>query len=311
MNARARARMLSANLSTVAVITATLLAPVAPAGAQAGSSATMPASAGPRGAQNGEWPTYHGDLYATQYAPLDQIDQSNVSKLAIAWKWDSPDNGIVAANKSVQPWNWKSTPLMVGGKLYINTSLGQVAAIDAASGRTMWVFDTHSRDAGRPTNLGWNSRAVGYWSDGKEERIFEPAGNALLWSIDAKTGKPVAGFGVAGKVDVVAGLRHAKDRRLVTLMSAPLVVGDVVIVGSSISDGPARTEMPSGDVQAFDVRTGAKAWTFHNPPMKGEFGYDTWENGAAEYTGNANVWTNMSADPELGLVYLPFGTPTN
>src|SRR6185436_1648840 len=140
---------------------------------------------------------------------------------------------------------------------------------------------------------------------------FEPTGNAMLWAIDAKTGKPVDGFGDSGKVDVVATLRHAKDRRLVTLMSSPLVIGDVVIVGASISDGPTRTEMPSADVQAFDVRTGARRWAFHNPPMKGEVGYDTWENGAAEYTGNANVWTNMSADPELGLVYLPFGTPTN
>ena len=300
---------MSARTSLASILAAlALVLAVEPAAPQAGSSAAR-SGGGPRGAQNGEWPTYHGDLYATQYAPLDQINKDNVSKLAIAWKWDSPDNAI--AGKKFQPWVFKSTPLMIGGKLYVNTPLGHVASIDAATGKTIWVFDSKSREAGRPTNLGFNSRGVGYWTDGKEERVFHPSGDAMLWAIDAKTGKAIDGFGAAGKVDVVATLRHVKSRSSVTLTSSPLVVGGVVIVGSSISDGPSRTEMPSGDVQAFDVRTGERRWAFHNPPMKGEFGYDTWENGAAEYSGNANVWTNMSADPELGLVYLPFGTPTN
>ncbi len=135
-----------------------------------------PAGGGPRGAQNGEWPTYHGDLYATQYAPLDQITADNVSKLAVAWNWDSPDNAIVAADQKFQPWGFKSTPLMIGGELYVNTSLGHVASIDAATGKTLWVFDSKSREAGRPTNLGFNSRGVGYWTDGKEERVFHPVG---------------------------------------------------------------------------------------------------------------------------------------
>jgi quinoprotein glucose dehydrogenase len=292
------------------LVAVALSAAVAPAEPQAGSTSAPPAP-GQRGAQNGEWPTYHGDLYATQYAPLDQINRDNVSKLAIAWRWESPDNPIVAADKKFQPWAYKSTPLMVGGRLYVNTSLGQVAAIDARTGETIWVFDTKSREAGRPTNLGWNSRGVGYWTDGTEERIFQPSGDAMLWAIDARTGKPIESFGDKGRVDVARNLRRLQFRGLVTLMSSPLVVSDVVIVGSSISDGPTRTQMPPGDVQAFDVRTGEKRWTFHNPPIEGEYGYGTWENGAAEYSGNANVWTNMSADPELGLVYLPFGTPTN
>ena len=201
---------------------------------------------------------------------------------------------------------------MIGGKLYVNTSLGHVAAIDAATGKTIWVFDSKSREAGRPTNLGFNSRGVGYWTDGKEERVYPPVGRRLPVgdrrqdrqgdrelrrrpaSVDVVGGAAPRQEPQLGHDDVVAaGGRRRRDRRLVDLRR------------------PARTEMPTGDVQAFDVRTGERRWAFHNPPMKGEFGYDTWENGAADYSGNANVWTNMSADPELGLVYLPFGTPTN
>ncbi|HUP22034.1 MAG TPA: PQQ-binding-like beta-propeller repeat protein, partial [Thermoanaerobaculia bacterium] len=301
---------MSAPKRSASVFTAALLLVAGLASAQAGSPAVSTAS-GPRGAQNGEWPTYHGDLYATQYAALDQITAENVGKLEIAWRWDSPDNAIAASDRAFQPRSFKSTPLMVGGRLYVNTSLGHVAAIDARTGETIWVFDSKSREAGRPTNLGWNSRAVGYWSDGSDERIFHPSGDAYLWAIDARTGKAIESFGEGGRVDVANSLRRLTGRKTITLMSAPLVVADVVVLGSSISDGPARTEMTPGDVQAFDVRTGEKRWTFHNPPQQGEFGYDTWGNGAADYSGNTNVWTNMSADPELGLVYLPFGTPTN
>ncbi len=272
--------------------------------------AAAPAAA-QNGAPGGEWPTYHGDLGASQYTALDQIDAENVSQLEVAWTWDSPDNDVAGSDRRMTPGGFKSTPLMVGGRLFINTSLGHVAAIDARTGETLWTFDTNSRAFGRPTNLGFNSRGVGYWTDGTIERIFQPAGDANLWALDARTGKVVPDFGVEGRIDLVTTLRREVNRRNYTVMSSPLVVGDVVIVGSSIMDGPTRKEMPPGDVRAFDVRTGELVWTFHNPPMPGEDGYETWEDGSADYTGNANVWTNMSADHELGLVYLPFGTPTN
>jgi quinoprotein glucose dehydrogenase len=262
------------------------------------------------GAASGDWPTYHGETGATQYVPYDQINASNVASLEVAWSWDSPDNALIAADRKLRTAGFKSTPLEIGGRLYVNTSLGHVAAIDATTGENLWTFDTESYKDGRPTNLGFNSRGVGYWTDGTYERLFQPSGNNTLWAIDARTGEPVQGFGEGGKVDLIPTIRRG-NKRLVTHMSAPLVVGDVVILGSSIFDGPTRKEMPAGDVRAFDVKTGKLVWTFHNPPREGELGYDTWKNGSAEYTGNANVWTNMSADEELGLVYLPFGTPTN
>ncbi len=274
--------------------------------------AVLPVAA-QKGAPRGEWHAYHGDLGATQYSDLDQITADNVSDLEVAWTWESPDNAVVdpEGDRRLAPGPYKTTPLAIGGRLFVDTPMGHVAAIDAKTGETLWVFDTKSREAGRPTNVGFNSRAVGYWTDGVEERLFEPTGDASLWAIDAKTGTPIESFGEGGRVDLVATLRREVDRRRYSTVSAPLVVGNVVIVGSSISDGPTHKEAPPGDVQAFDVRTGKLVWTFHNPPVAGESGYETWEDGSAEYTGNANIWTNLSADPELGLIYLPFGTPTN
>ena len=258
-----------------------------------------------------DWPTYHGTLGAAQYVPLDQITADNVDQLQVAWTWESPDNPIVAGNRRLTPGSYKSTPLKVGNELYVNTSLGHVVALDPATGKARWTFDTKAYEAGRPTNLGFNSRGVGYWTDGKQKTLFQPSNDSMLWAIDAVTGEPVGTFGDGGKVDLIETLRRKTNRRNYTIMSSPLVVGDVVIVGSSIFDGPSRKAMPPGDVRGFDVRTGELVWTFKNPPDKGEIGYGTWLEGSAEYSGNANVWTNMSADHELGLVYLPFGTPTN
>ncbi|REJ85512.1 MAG: pyrroloquinoline quinone-dependent dehydrogenase [Acidobacteria bacterium] len=287
------------------------LAALAVAASGAGTAPLAPGADDAAEVADTDWPTYHGDLGARQHVPLDQIDASNVARLEVAWSWQSPDNPLIAEDRRKMAGSYKSTPLKVGDRLYVNTSLGQVAALDAGTGETLWVYDTKAYEAGRPTNLGFNSRGLAYWTDGEQQRLFQPSNDATLWAIDAGTGQPVAGFGDGGKVDLIATLRRDTSRRYYTIMSAPLVVGDVVVVGSSIFDGPTRREMPPGDVRAFDVRTGELRWTFHNPPMRGERGYETWEDGSADYTGNANVWTNFSADGELGLVYLPFGTPTN
>ncbi|MEE2777397.1 MAG: pyrroloquinoline quinone-dependent dehydrogenase [Acidobacteriota bacterium] len=265
------------------------------------------------GAQGGDWSSYHGDLGAAQYAPHDQIVASNIDLVGLAWRWASPDNPIAAAteDRRMMPGAYKATPLEIDGRLYVSTSLGQVAAIDAKTGETIWVFDTRSRESGRPNNSGFNTRGVAYWTDGNDQRILHAGSDSGLWSIDAKTGEPVTRFGRKGKVDLLETLRRETNRRIYSIVGAPLVVGDIVVLGSAIFDGPTRKEMPPGDVQAFDIRTGELAWTFHNPPLAGQRGYDTWENGSADFTGNANIWTNLSADEELGLVYLPFGTPTN
>src|SRR5690606_17187283 len=139
--------------------------------------------------------------------------------------------------------------------LYIRTSFSLVAAIDAATGEQLWVFDPESYKAGRPTNLGFNTRGVAHWGAGDESRILVTTTDAFLWAVDAATGQPIASFGKDGRIDLTEGLRRPVPRETYTMMSPPLVIEDVVIVGSSISDGPRNMTAPPGDVRAFDVRS--------------------------------------------------------
>ncbi len=273
-----------------------------------GSAARVPAQ---QPAKPGEWRSYGSDNASTKYSPLDQINRDNANKLAVAWSWDSPDLKLQKEQSGLTSFAYEATPLMVGGVLYTSTSVSQVAAINPQTGETIWVFNPEAYKAGRPTNLGYVHRGVAYWTDGTQERIYLAAHNAFLYAIDAKTGNLVSEFGNDGKVDLTKAIPLAINARNYTMTSPPLVCRDVVVVGSSISDGPQNKEGPRGDVQAFDARTGKPAWIFHVVPQAGEFGNDTWEGDSWKYTGNANVWTLMTTDDELGYVYLPFSTPTN
>jgi quinoprotein glucose dehydrogenase len=266
---------------------------------------------GKDGVKEREWHFYGGDRGSKKYSPVDQINRDNVKTLKVAWTWDSPDLKILEQNSKLFTFGYEATPLMVGGVLYISTSLSQVAAIDAQTGKTIWVHDPKSYETGHPTNLGFLHRGVAYWTDGRIERIFIGTSDAYLLALDAKTGQPVANFGDAGRINLVKAIPHAINARNYAVTSPPVICRDVVIVGSSINDGPVNKEGPRGDIQAFDVRTGKPAWIFHTVPQAGEFGNDTWENESWKYTGNTNTWTMMSADEELGYVYLPTGTPTN
>ena len=259
----------------------------------------------------GEWRFYGSDQGSTKYSALDQINRNNVKDLKVAWTWDSPDLKILEQNSRLYTLGNEATPLMVGGVLYVSTSLSQVAAIDAATGKTKWVYDPKSYQTGQPTNLGFLHRGVAYWSDGKIERIFIGTCDAYLIAIDAKTGLAVESFGDAGKVNLTKAIPYAVNARNFAVTSPPMVCRDVVIVGNSINDGPMMKEAPRGDIQAFDVRTGKPAWIFHTVPQPGESGNETWEKESWKYTGNTNNWTLMSADEELGYVYIPLGTPTN
>jgi quinoprotein glucose dehydrogenase len=263
-----------------------------------------------------DWTHYGSDLASSKYAPFDQINHDNVAELQMAWQWQSPDNATVAANHAAEnyratPGAFKATPIEVNGVLYINTSFGRVSAIDGVTGEERWVFDTRGWEIGRPANLGYNSRGVGYWTDGEQERILVYSNDAYMWSLDATTGELDTSFGEQGKVDLALGLGRDIDRAAYTMMGVPLIFHDLVVVGSSIHDGPAFQSAPPGHVRAYNIRTGEQAWIFHTIPQAGEFGNDTWENQSWEVVGNTNVWTQMSADLELGLVYLPVGTPTN
>ena len=257
------------------------------------------------------WLTYGGNNQAWRYSALDQITRANVSQLRVAWRWTSPDEELMTREPQIRTWANQATPLMVGGVLYVSTSASQVAAIDAISGRTLWVHDPKIWIHGTPPNFGYVHRGVAYWTDGREARILIGTGNAYLVALDARTGAPITSFGVEGRVDLTEGLGRPVDRRWYTVTSPPLVIGDLVIVGSSIEARPLSPEMPPGHVRAFDVRTGAQRWIFHSIPQSDQFGTETWEGESWRKVGGVNVWTIMSADEELGYVYLPFSPAAN
>ena len=269
--------------------------------------------------RSGEWTHYSGNAASHKYSALDQINKDTIGKLQIAWRWASPDNAVIAANPTSRPGPYNDTPLMVRGVLYTVTSLGQIAALNPATGEAIWVFDPGNWKTGRPGNLGFVHRGLAFWSDpstslragGPKERLLLGTGDAYLISVDAKTGKLDPEFGDGGKVDLMTGVAHAVRATNYSVSAAPVIVRDVVVVGASIHDGPTHKEWPRGDISGFDVRTGKKLWTLNSIPQKGEFGNETWGDDSWTYTGSTNVWTNMSTDEELGHVYLPFGTPTD
>jgi quinoprotein glucose dehydrogenase len=135
--------------------------------------------------------------------------------------------------------------------------------------------------------------------------------DGYLVALDAATGKPSASFGRDGRVDLLAEWPQV-NRDFYSVTSPPVIVRDVAVIGSGISDalGP-KSSMPPGDVRGYDVRTGRLLWTFHSVPREGEFGNDTWLQGSWKTPRGVSAWAPLSADEALGFVYLPFSTPSS
>jgi quinoprotein glucose dehydrogenase len=303
------------------------------------------------GTENGEWRSYSGNIAGQKYSPLDQIDASNFEELEIAWSWSSVDTmvsrtmpdgsewwapletiveslvedtpNLYRANNLPRAGGMAATPLMVGGVMYFNTALSQGVAVDATTGETLWVFNPKSYEEGTtPMSGTFRQRGVAYWTDGEEdERIFWGTGNGYLVCVKAKTGQPCPDFGPegGGMVDAMVGVPRAvrEDRDYLNALlygihSPPIVVRDRVIHGSQVADRRITKEAVPGWVRSWDVRTGEHAWDFHTVPNSAdEFGADSWLNESWRYSGNANVWSFLAGDNELGHVYLPTGTATN
>jgi quinoprotein glucose dehydrogenase len=269
-------------------------------------------AAGQWKAKDTEWASYAADLAGTRYRPLDQINAANFNDLEIAWR-------IKTDNFGNRPeYKLEGTPLMVNGVVYTTAgSRRAVIALDAVTGELLWVHGEHEGARGGAAPRQLSGRGLAYWSDGKEERILYVTPGYQLICLDAKTGARVPGFGNEGAVD----LKLNDDQEIlpdlttgeIGIQSAPVVAKDTVIVGAAFREGmtPKSMRNNKGYVRGFDVRTGKRLWIFHTIPKQGEFGYDTWLNGSAEYTGNTGVWTQITVDEELGLVYLPVESPTN
>jgi len=284
-----------------------------------------PVTAGAQyGATNGEWRSYGGDLGSTKYSPLDQINATNFADLHVAWRWQTADasldlDTIRETVPRIQFRMFQATPLMVDGVLYLSTALHQVAAVDAATGATLWIHDPEAYLGGRPTHF-YNSRGVAYWSDDRPEitdtRIFFGTNEGYLIALDASTGDPVLDFGDNGRVDLMEGLPRAvrgvgaNRRNRFGVASPPIVAHNVVVTPNVISDGTTTKEAPPGWLKGVDARTGDTKWMFRTVPQADDFGAETWLNESWRYSGNTNVWSMLSVDDELGYIYLPIGTPT-
>ena len=279
------------------------------------AGAAMLLLAGPALAQTGQnvdWPLYLGDASGSKFKPLDQINASNFSKLEVAWRFKTDYMG------NRPEYKLEGTPIEVGGVVYATAgSRRAIIAMDAVTGELLWVHGEKegARGAAAPRQL--SGRGPAYWSNGKEARILYVTPGYQLIALDAKTGQRVTGFGTNGAVDLKADDNQKISPDLTTgeigWQSAPTVAGDVVLVGSAFREGftPTSFKNNKGSARGFDVRTGKKLWQFSTIPQKGEPGAETWLNNSNEYTGNTGIWTEMTADPDAGLAYLPVEQPTS
>jgi quinoprotein glucose dehydrogenase len=240
-----------------------------------------------------DWRVTGGDPGNTRYSTLDQINTRNVAQLRVAWTYhtgDLPPDG----HGEIQ-----ATPIVVDGVLYATTPALAVIALHAENGTLIWRFDPR-------TNLSHVNRGVVYWADGNDRRILFTAGRRL-YALDARTGRSIASFGDSGSVDLAAGLSRDIGDAYLVATSPGAIYKDVLIQGVRVGEEAGSAP---GDVRAYDVRTGMIRWTFHTIPRPGEFGYDTWPDGAWRTAGGVNSWAGMTVDVGRGIVYVPTGSAT-
>ncbi len=263
-----------------------------------------------------EWTTLGNDFAHTRSTPAEQITPENFGELEVAWVWDGA---------SFEAQSGRSTPSYINGRLYtVAGARRHVVAVDPATGATIWSY--REPDTGR-----WSysmradyGKGVGYASIDGRDVIYIISPGFFLTALDAANGRPledfggqvpVEGFPETGVVDLLADLGHPYDpydgipleRGYITSSSPPIVVNDVVVVGNSAEQGynQSRIENVPGDILGYDARSGQFLWKFNVIPQPGEYGHESWENDAWRYTGDISSWAPISADPELGIVYIP------
>jgi glucose dehydrogenase len=232
------------------------------------------------------WSTYNGGREGDHYSKLTQINRTNVNQLQVAWTFDTGEAGGMQDN-----------PLIVGHTLYAYTPTEKIVALDAATGKLKWKFDSGVVGTQPARGMSW-------WTDGKENRLFIGIMN-FFYCLDPATGKPIASFGEQGRIDLRKGLREPWEQQSIVLTTPGMLWKDMIIVGGR---NPEAHPAPPGDVRAFDVHTGALRWVFHTIPHSGEAGYETWPTDAWKHAGAANNWAGMALDEERGILYVPTGS---
>ena len=251
-----------------------------------------------------EWPYVGGDQAHTKYSSLADINASNVHELEQVWMWEHGEHPL--SEFETRPQRFEATPLMIDNVLYLSTPYHRVVALDAETGQERWSFDPTSYETS-PT--GNRHRGVAYWREGNQSRIFIATGHRLA-ALNAQTGQLVPGFGDGGYAMLLDGLRRPINRRHVSQTSPPIVYKNLVIVGGRVGDWLQYQGDPPGTIQAFDVRTGERAWVFYTVPQSPtDPAAETWADESWRSAGHANVWGLMSLDEERGLLYAPTSTP--
>jgi quinoprotein glucose dehydrogenase len=261
-----------------------------------------------------EWRYFGGDKAFTRYSPLDQITRDNVKNLRIVWRRPAVSDELTQAFPDTRVNNYlRSTPIMIDGRLYTQNAHGLVVAFDGESGKTVWEQELFARTQEEAN--GSATRGVDYWrggADNADKRIFAIRGE-YLYALNAETGKPVPGFGDQGR----ASLHFQENQPLAGRFNdstGPLVIGNVVVVTGNTNGagdtGTYKKEAAPEDVRGFDAQSGKLLWTFHVVPRPGEFGIDTWGNDSWKIAGDLGAWNPMTADEELGYVYVPLTAPT-
>jgi len=250
-------------------------------------AANTPPPSNESGQEHQDWPAYGGAPENNHYSKLAQINRSNVKRLAVAWSFDTQEEGGL-----------QTSPIIVEGVLYGITPTQKVFALDAATGKLLWKFDSGIRGT-QP------DRGLAYWANRKDKRILVGVMN-FVFALDAATGKLIPSFGNGGRIDLRENLgREPASSQSVDLTSPGIVYKDLIIFGGR---NPETLPAPPGDIRAYDVRTGKLRWSFHTIPHPGEFGYDSWPKEAWKTSGAANNWAGLALDSRRGIVYVPTGS---
>ncbi len=257
---------------------------------------------------NNEWPSYGRDPGGNRFSPLDQINVHNADKLHVAWTFQTGELGTYNGTEALTKAAFEATPVMVGQTLYFSTPSDRVFAIDAFTGKQVWLFDPKvnlHEDYSEITSRGVSIWRPGSTDGGKEIKVFIATIDGRLIALSTKTGMPIPGFGNQGTVDLKSGLGEN-----ISVTSAPAIIGNLIVVGSSLGDNN-RTDETAGTVRAYDVENGKLIWSWDPIPRnESDPAWKTWIGPKAHQTGAANTWATISTDEKNGLIFIPTSCPS-